>query len=158
MGHYKYSKPGLPMKGLFRVLGSPYLDLGPLEQQILSVLWRRGSATVYEVIEYGDIPRAYTTVMTTLNRLCKKRLLSRMQEPRGRAFRYKPRHTQAELEQEVASETVRNLLGLNTNASLPLSYLVEAISNHDVRLLDDLQCLLDEKRRELRGQVPATRN
>jgi hypothetical protein len=25
MGHYKYSKPGLLMKGLFRVLGSPYL-------------------------------------------------------------------------------------------------------------------------------------
>jgi hypothetical protein len=85
MGHYKYSKSGLPMKGLFRVLGSPYLDLGPLEQQILSVLWRRGSATVYEVIEYGDIPRAYTTVMTTLNRL-----LSRMPEPRGRASATSP--------------------------------------------------------------------
>ena len=36
--------------------------------------------------------------------------------------------------------------------------LVEAISNHDARLLDDLQCLLDEKRRELRGQVLATRD
>jgi predicted transcriptional regulator len=97
-------------------------------------------------------------VTTTLNRLCKKRLLNRVPEPRGRAFRYKPRHTQAELEQEVASETIRQLLGLNTDASLPLAYLVEAISNHDARLLDDLQCLLDEKRRELRGQVLATRD
>jgi predicted transcriptional regulator len=44
-------------------------SLGPLDQRLLSALWRRGSATVRELIEYDDIPRAYSTVMTTLNRL-----------------------------------------------------------------------------------------
>jgi predicted transcriptional regulator len=125
-------------------------QLGPLEQQLLSALWLRGSATVREVLEAGDLKLAYTTVMTTLDRLYKKQLLSRVAE--GRAFRYSPRYTQEELEKAAVGETVRQLLGSGATAALPLSYLVEAVSEHDARLLDDLQRLLEEKRRELRSK------
>jgi predicted transcriptional regulator len=125
-------------------------QLGPLEQQLLSALWIRGSATVREVLEAGDLKLAYTTVMTTLDRLYKKQLLSRVAE--GRAFRYSPRYTQEELEKAAVGETVRQLLGSRATAALPLSYLVEAVSEHDARLLDDLQRLLDEKRNELRSK------
>jgi len=121
--------------------------LGPLEQRLLSALWRRGSATVRELIEYDDIPRAYNTVMTTLNRLYNKQLLDRVVEVR--AFRYTPRYTQPELKREMASEAIRHLLDVSTSASVPLSYLVEAISKHDVRLLDDLQRLVGEKLQQL---------
>jgi predicted transcriptional regulator len=131
---------------------SPSTQLGPLEQQLLSNLWMRGSATVREVLDSGDIKLAYTTVMTTLDRLYKKELLNRA--PEGRAFRYSPRYTQEELEKAAVGETIRRLLGSGAAASLPLSYLVEAVSEHDVSLLDDLQRLLDEKRRELRGELP----
>jgi hypothetical protein len=31
-----------------------------------------------------------------------------------------------------------------------LSYLVEAVSEHDARLLDELQLMVEQKRRELR--------
>lgn len=123
-------------------------QLGPLERQLLETLWARGTATVRELIESGEIRLAYTTVMTTLDRLFKKQLLSRVAE--GRAFRYTPRHTPEELEKVVAGETIRELLGSSPSASLPLSYLVEAVSEHDVRLLDELQKLLDQKRHELR--------
>jgi predicted transcriptional regulator len=122
-------------------------SLGPLEQRLLSALWRRGSATVRELIEYDDIPRAYNTVMTTLNRLYNKQLLDRVVEVR--AFRYTPRYTQPELKREMASEAIRHLLDVSTSASVPLSYLVEAISKHDVRLLDDLQRLVGEKLQQL---------
>jgi predicted transcriptional regulator len=125
-------------------------QLGPLEQRLLSVLWTRGNATVREVLDAGDIKLAYTTVMTTLDRLFKKQLLNRAAE--GRAFRYSPRYTQEELEKTVVGETIRQLLGSGTRAALPLSYLVEAVSEHDARLLDDLQRLLDQKRRELRSE------
>ena len=129
---------------------SPSTQLGPLEQQLLSALWMRGSATVREMLDAGDINLAYTTVMTTLDRLYKKQLLNRVVE--GRAFRYSPRYTQEELEKAAVGETIRQLLGSGETASLPLSYLVEAVSQHDARLLDDLQRLLDEKRRELRSK------
>ena len=41
------------------------------------------------------------------------------------------------------------LLGSAATPLLPLSYLVEAVSDHDVTLLDELQDLVDKKRREL---------
>jgi predicted transcriptional regulator len=88
--------------------------------------------------------------MTTLNRLYKKQLLDR--EVESRAFRYKPGYTKPELERERASRAIRHLLDLRTSASRRLSYLVEAIIEHDVRLLDDLQRLVDEKLHELRGK------
>ena len=122
-------------------------QLGPLEQQLLSELWVRGDATVRELIHDGVIKLAYTTVMTTLDRLYKKGLLNRSAE--GRAFRYAPRYTQAELERAAIGETIGRMLGSGATPSLPLSYLVEAVSEHDARLLDDLQRLLDQKRREL---------
>ena len=140
------------MKGILNLLRrSRSTQLGPLEQQLLSALWMRGSATVREMLDAGDIKLAYTTVMTTLDRLYKKELLNRVAE--GRAFRYSPRYTQEELEKAAVGETIRQLLGSGEAASLPLSYLVEAVSEHDARLLDDLQRLLDQKRRELRGRL-----
>jgi len=142
----------MSMKRIFSLLQrSPSTQLGPLEQQLLSALWMRGSATVREMLDAGGIKLAYTTVMTTLDRLYKKQLLNRAAE--GRAFRYSPRYTQEELEKAAVGDTIRQLLGSGATASLPLSYLVEAVSEHDARLLDDLQRLLDEKRRELRGEL-----
>lgn len=134
---------------LFRRSPSP--QLGPLEEQLLTALWMRGNATVRELLDSGNIKLAYTTVMTTLDRLYKKRFLERTAE--GRAFRYSPRYTQEELERAAVGETIRHLLGSGAPASLPLSYLVEAVSEHDVRLLDDLQRLLDQKRHALRSEA-----
>jgi predicted transcriptional regulator len=140
------------MKRILNLLRwSANAQLGPLEQQLLSTLWMRGSATVRELLDAGEIKLAYTTVMTTLDRLYKKQLLNRSAE--GRAFRYSPRYTEEELEKAAVGQAIRQLLGSGAATSLPLSYLVEAVSEHDARLLDDLQRLLDQKRRALRGEL-----
>lgn len=132
----------------FRASSSP---LGPLEQRLLEALWNRGTATVRDLVEpegpCHDL--AYTTVMTTLDRLFKKNLLSRSAE--GRAFRYTPRVTREELHREVAGEAFRQLLNSSPAPSLPLSYLVEIVTGQDARLLDDLQRVVEAKRRELRS-------
>src|SRR5258705_8208132 len=123
-------------------------QLGPLEQQVLQALWARGSATVRELLTDQKITQAYTTVMTTLDRLYKKQLLDRVSE--GRAFRYSPRQTADELRRVAAVEGIRQLLASGDASSLPLSYLVEALSAHDAQLLDELQVLVERKRRELK--------
>jgi predicted transcriptional regulator len=131
----------------FRASSSP---LGPLEQRLLEALWNRGHATVRDLVD-PDGPchdLAYTTVMTTLDRLFKKNLLSRTAE--GRAFRYSPRFTCEQLHREVAGEAFRQLVVSSPAASLPLSYLVEIVTGQDARLLDDLQRVVEAKRRELR--------
>ncbi len=138
------------MNRILRLLQSSPVQLGPLEQELLTAMWSRGSATVRELLNEGGIPLAYTTVMTTLDRLYKKNLLDRVAE--GRAFRYSPRHTREELDRAMAGESIRQLLGSGSSPLLPLSYLVEAVEDHDVKLLDELQELLDRKRRSLQSQ------
>jgi len=127
---------------------NPATHLGPLERQLLQSLWGRGNATVRELLEDRQITQAYTTVMTTLDRLYKKGLLDRVAE--GRAFRYTPRQTPDELRRVAAVEGIRQLLGSADSSALPLSYLVEAVSEHDAELLDELQLLVERKRRELK--------
>lgn len=122
-------------------------QLGPLERQLLQALWARGSATVRELVDDGQVTQAYTTVMTTLDRLYKKQFLDRVAE--GRAFRYTPRQSPDELRRVAAVEGIRQLLGSADSSSLPLSYLVEAVSEHDAELLDELQALVERKRREI---------
>ena len=110
-------------------------------------VWARTSATVRELIDYGQLEIAYTTVMTTLDRLYKKGLLDRTEE--GRAFRYFARVSREELQRAEAGQVIQQLLGSGP-ASLPLSYLVEAVTEHDTELLDELQQLVENKKRELR--------
>lgn len=114
---------------------------------MLDGLWVKGSATVRELIEYSCQELAYTTVMTTLDRLFKKGLLTRSEE--GRAFRYAPRFSREELHREAASQALLQLLDASPASSLPLSYLVEILGDRDAQLLDDLQELVERKRREL---------
>lgn len=131
-------------------------QLGPLEQRLLEALWARGTATVRELIESDYQDLAYTTVMTTLDRLFKKNVLTR--EAEGRAFRYAPRFTREELHREVAGEAFRQLLDASPASSLPLSYLVEILTERDAQLLDDLRQLVEVKRRELRSQDQRTQD
>jgi predicted transcriptional regulator len=86
--------------------------------------------------------------MTTLDRLFKKKVLTRQAE--GRAFRYAPRYTREELHREAAGEAFRRLLDASPGVSLPLSYLVEILTERDAHLLDDLWKLVESKRRQLR--------
>jgi predicted transcriptional regulator len=125
--------------------------LGPLEKRLLEALWARPSATVRELIEdcCGDL--AYTTVMTTLDRLYKKDVLSRTGE--GRAFRYAARFSREELDRQSAGEAFRQLLDSSPSPSLPLSFLVEMLSERDARLLDDLGKLVERKRSEITREV-----
>jgi predicted transcriptional regulator len=136
------------MKRIFHLRRSAG-QLGPLEQRLLEALWARGTATVRELLDAGYDDLAYTTVMTTLDRLYKKNVLTR--EAEGRAFRYAARFTREELHREVAGEAFRELLDASPAGSLPLSYLVEILTERDAQLLDDLWQLVETKRRELRS-------
>lgn len=135
------------MKRIFHFRASSS-QLGPLEERLLEALWQRGNATVRDLVDGTCQDLAYTTVMTTLDRLFKKNLLSR--EAEGRAFRYTPRFTREELHREVAGEAFRQLLDASPASSLPLSYLVEILTERDAQLLDDLRQVVEAKRRELR--------
>ena len=122
---------------------------GTLELRVLEALWRRpNGGSVREI--HGEFPTAaYTTLMTTMERLHRKGVLDR--EKSGRAFVYRPRYTREELETGAAARAVGTLLG-HGNAQPILSWLVDAVSDHDARLLDELERLVQAKRREMERQ------
>ena len=137
------------MNRMFHFRGSSP-QLGPLERRLLEALWARGTATVRELVDEHGEDLAYTTLMTTLDRLFKKNLLTRVAE--GRAFRYAPRFTREELHREAAGRAFREFLEASPESSLPLSYLVEILTERDALLLDDLHKLVETKRRALRAE------
>ncbi|HET6142664.1 MAG TPA: BlaI/MecI/CopY family transcriptional regulator [Candidatus Acidoferrales bacterium] len=67
------------------------LDLAPLELECLSVLWPLGKGTVRDIHRAlaESKPRAYTTVMTIMDRLEQKGIVERRKV--GRAFLYQPK-------------------------------------------------------------------
>jgi len=122
--------------------------LGSLERDVLTMVWDRGDSSVRDVCARLATAVAYTTVMTTMDRLFKKGLLSRRKV--GRAFIYTATATRNELEGAVAAELVQGLLQRGGDAPLPiLSSLVDAVSDRDRALLDELERLIHEKRRAI---------
>src|SRR5215467_7470753 len=123
-------------------------ELGPLELPVMDVLWRHGEANVHDVAARLDRPLAYTTVMTTLDRLFKKGLLDRRKSER--AFLYTPRLTRAEWEQKRAGNFVAGFLASRQpSRDLLISCLVEAVEQHDAQLLDELEQKIRARRKEL---------
>jgi predicted transcriptional regulator len=123
-------------------------SLGPLEIAVMEILWERGESNVHDVVEKLGRPLAYTTVMTTLDRLYKKGLLSRHKSER--AFLYSTRQTRLEWEHKRAGEFVAGFLnGPDPAGELLISCLVEAVGQKDEALLDELERKIRMKRKEL---------
>ncbi len=122
--------------------------LGNLERSVMEVLWSRGESSVREVADKLKRPLAYTTVMTTLDRLYKKNLLLRRKE--GRAFRYLPRITRGDWERGRADELFAEFLGgPRPSRDLLISCFIEAAGQYDEALLDELEGKIRMKRKEL---------
>jgi predicted transcriptional regulator len=126
-------------------------SLGALERDVLSVCWEGRDFSVREVCTRLSASIAYTTVMTTMDRLFKKGLLARRKV--GRAFVYSPTVSRDELEGVVASELVQSLLRRDAEALPILSSLVDAVSERDRALLDELERLVRQKRRQIEREA-----
>ncbi len=129
------------------------LSLGRLEFDLMQILWARGESNVRDVAQQLSRPLAYTTVMTTLDRLYKKGLLDRRMP--DRAFLYSARFSQQEWERTQAENVLTNFLtGPQASRELLLSSFLDAVGEHDTALLDELEKKIRRKRRELfrRGQ------
>jgi predicted transcriptional regulator len=122
--------------------------LGHLEITVMEILWTAGEANVHDVVERLERPLAYTTVMTTLDRLYKKGLLDRRKSER--AFFYSPRLSRRAWEQKRAGDFLAAFLSApRTSSDLLISCLVEAVSRQDEALLDELERKIQARRAEL---------
>src|SRR5580765_8699617 len=130
--------PRFLLRGFRRPSEVASLALGKLERQVLDETWARRETSVRDIyLAFGETI-AYTTLMTTLDRLYKKRLLLRRKD--GRAFLYSPAVSREELEHGIREDVIDGLLGNGAEAVRPvLACIVETVSENDRELLDELE-------------------
>ena len=128
-------------------MGDPLDHLfGALELRVLKALWTRGGPATVRDLEPGFAGVAYTTLMTTLDRLYRKGVLVR--EKAGRRFSYLPRLSREQVLSSVAGEALSAILGARADEYRPMvSFLVDAVRRDDRDVLDTLDALIRERRR-----------
>jgi predicted transcriptional regulator len=137
------------LRGFRRPSEIARLALGSLERQVLEETWRRGEVSVRDIYRAFGERVAYTTLMTTLDRLFKKKLLRRRKD--GRAFLYTALVSQADFDRGIKEDVVEGLLGHGADGIEPvLACIVDTVSERDRELLDELDRLIKEKRKELK--------
>jgi predicted transcriptional regulator len=140
--------PKFLLRGFSRPREAIISSLGKLERETMAEVWREKEVSVRQVFVSFRERVAYTTLMTTLDRLYKKNLLNRRKE--GKAYFYSPRFTLEELELGLTEDVIGGLLDAGTEHIEPvLACIVDAVSDRDRELLDELERLVREKRREL---------
>jgi predicted transcriptional regulator len=84
--------------------------LGPLENEVMDVMWEMDQATVREVVDRLRQRRsiAYTTVMTIMNNLVAKGLLNRL--PQGKAYLYRVALSREAFLRRALEEAVSDVL------------------------------------------------
>jgi predicted transcriptional regulator len=87
------------------------LDLAPLELDCMNTLWPMGEGTVREIRDNlaPRRPRAYTTIMTIMDRLARKGVVERRKI--GRAYIYRPNLSAEEARAQALSQVVENFFG-----------------------------------------------
>jgi BlaI family penicillinase repressor len=92
------------------------LDLAPLELECLSVLWPLGEGTVRDIHRAlaESRPRAYTTVMTIMDRLEQKGIVARRKV--GRAFLYQPKLSAEEARLKAVEKIVEGFFNGSSEA------------------------------------------
>ena len=91
---------------------------------------------------------AYTTLMTTLDRLYKKQILMRRKD--GRAFLYQAAFSREQFEHGIREDVIDGLFNDENVIQPLLACIVDTVSERDREMLDELDRLVKEKKRELR--------
>ena len=115
---------------------------GDLEEKVMEAIWKLGNATVSETREYlGKEKFAHTTIMTILDRLYKKGILTREKE--GKGYRYYPLMTKEEFEKMVAKKVVSDMVRNNPSLAIPaFEGVIEELSPEEI---EKLKKLIEEK-------------
>lgn len=94
------------------------LDLAPLELDCMNTLWPLGEATVREIREALAVrrPRAYTTIMTIMDRLARKGVVERKKV--GRAYKYVPNLSEDDARAQALGQVIANFFGGSKEAAL----------------------------------------
>lgn len=118
--------------------------LGPLESEVMEVVWARGEVTVRDVRQVlkGARPIAYTTVMTTMGRLADKGFLRRVES--YPAHRYSPLLSR----DQYASSAVKSILDwlVGQFRDPAVAYFVDSVEGENWEVIESLRKAIEQRR------------
>ncbi|HVL64515.1 MAG TPA: BlaI/MecI/CopY family transcriptional regulator [Actinomycetota bacterium] len=119
--------------------------LGPLEAEIMEVVWDEGEVTVRDVHQALKRSRkiAYTTVMTTLGRLAEKGLLRR--DESSSAHRYAPLISRDQYARSTVKSVVDWLVGHFPEPAV--SYFIDRVEREDEEVVTRLREAIEQRKR-----------
>ncbi len=120
--------------------------LGELEKEVMIVLWEIGKATGKEVWRGIKTTRkvALTTVLTVIDRLSRKGLISKSKE--DGFLVYRPFITKEDYTKQVAGKMLKDYMDLSS-ASLIASF-VDTLEEMEPDQIDKLSRYIEKKRKE----------
>lgn len=119
--------------------------LGPLEAEVMEIIWDRGEVTVRDVHRVLAARReiAYTTVMTTMGRLSDKKLLSRIED--------QPAHRYVALlsREQYANSTVKNVVDwlVNHFRDPAVAYFIDRVEEEDSDVIESLREAIEQRKK-----------
>lgn len=105
--------------------------LGPLERQVMEILWDHGARSVRQVIDLLPTDPAYTTIATVLSNLKRKRYVRTRRD--GRSSLYEPLLSRADHDAAVMG----GVLAASRDRSATILRFADSMSAEDIDLLKD---------------------
>lgn len=124
--------------------------LGPLEKEVMEFLWATGPSSgrdVFTVLKSGrDI--ALTTVLTVLERLAKKGLVTKRKGPG--LITFSPARTKEEFAKDLSGDVFKGMMSISSSGVV--ASFVDALAASDPNELDKLSELIESKKKELESR------
>lgn len=137
----------LDQRGLARVFGE-------LEARIMEAIWELGEPTVQDVCDRLGENYHYKTVMTVMNRLVDKRVLTRHRL--SRAYRYAPRESREDFLRRVSRNVVEGLI--QDFGEVAIAQFLDAVDAIEPAQLVELERMIQARKDDMpvRSAVPST--
>ena len=122
-------------------------NVGPLEQKVLSILWKNQEATARDIcnnLEEQGERRAYSTVRTIIKRLVKKKIVSQRIDPTEKIYIYSAIYTKNELEKRIIHSLMGDMLSKFEQSTI--NYLAEELSENEEEIRRIKQKLAEMKK------------
>ena len=121
--------------------------LGELEKQVLEYLWKNQPTDAKQVHNYFEKNRggSLNTIQSTLERLYKKNLLSRVKN--GHAYQYFPKVARQELIGQLIKSVTHDFVVEDENSVIAAFSSIS--SDLDEKQLDELEAMIEQQRKKL---------
>jgi len=122
--------------------------LGHLEEDILNLLWLKGSLTGKELFTSIRHARqiSLSTVLTVLGRLCKKGLVLKEKSQSDNIYVFTPAYTKDEFTRQISDEVFKRLLDIS--ASGTTASFIDLLAEVDPIELERLKGIIESKKKQ----------